>query len=86
MQINAAGFAAGSSAIVFACSEQGGVYKSTDGGRHFDRANPGLPNTEAWALPSNSHPSRSVLRRRTRACLITCMPGPTPGQALRVDA
>lgn len=48
--INDAGFAAGSSSIVYACSDQGGVYKSTDGGTNFSKANDGLPNTEAWAL------------------------------------
>lgn len=48
--INDAGFAAGSSKIVYACSDQGGVYKSTDGGASFSRANNGLPDTKAWAL------------------------------------
>jgi hypothetical protein len=48
--INDAGFAAGSSSIVFACSDQGGVYKSTDAGTNFMKVNAGLPNTKAWAL------------------------------------
>lgn len=48
--INNAGFAAGSSKIIYACSDQGGVYKSTDGGKSFEKANTGLPNTEAWSL------------------------------------
>ena len=48
--INDAGFAAGSSKIVFACSDQGGVYKSTDAGASFRRASDGLPNTAVWAL------------------------------------
>jgi photosystem II stability/assembly factor-like uncharacterized protein len=48
--LNDAGFAAGSSSIVYACSDQGGVYKSTNGGHSFDQVNTGLPNTEAWAL------------------------------------
>ncbi|HWW03220.1 MAG TPA: carbohydrate-binding protein [Candidatus Acidoferrum sp.] len=48
--INDAGFAAGSSKTVYACSDKGGVYKSTDAGASFGKANDGLPNTEAWAL------------------------------------
>lgn len=48
--INDAGFAAGSSSIVYACSDQGGVYKSTDAGTNFFKVNAGLPNTQAWAL------------------------------------
>jgi photosystem II stability/assembly factor-like uncharacterized protein len=48
--INDAGFAAGSSTMVFACSDRGGVYRSTDGGSNFTRINNGLPTTEAWAL------------------------------------
>lgn len=48
--INDAGFAAGSSSIVYACSDQGGVYKSTDGGKSFGKVDTGLPNTQAWSL------------------------------------
>ena len=48
--INGAGFAAGSSSVVYACSLQGGVYKSIDGGQSFGKANGGLPNTEAWSV------------------------------------
>ena len=47
--INDAGFAAHSSSMVFACSDQG-VYKSTDGGTNFIKINTGLPNVQAWAL------------------------------------
>ena len=50
VMINDAGYAAGSSKIVYACSDQGGVYKSIDGGATFSQANTGLPDTKAWAL------------------------------------
>ena len=48
--LNDAGFTAGSSRILYACSDQGGVYRSTDAGASFSKANDGLPGTAAWAL------------------------------------
>jgi len=55
------GFAAGSSDTVYACSddpESSGVYKSTDGGKSFGKANNGLPNTEVRFLALHpTHPN-----------------------------
>jgi photosystem II stability/assembly factor-like uncharacterized protein len=53
--INDIGFAAGSSSVLYACSDRRGVYKSTDGGVTWKRINSGLPNTEAWSIAL--HPS-----------------------------
>jgi photosystem II stability/assembly factor-like uncharacterized protein len=58
VMINDFGFAAGSSTILFACSDKFGVYKSTDGGSTWKKINSGLPNTEAWSIalhPTNSN-------------------------------
>lgn len=48
--INDIGFAAGSSNVLFACSDELGVYKSTDGGVTWGKVDQGLPNTRAWSI------------------------------------
>ena len=48
--INDIGFAAGSSSILYACSDRLGVYKSVDGGSSWTKINHGLPNKEAWSI------------------------------------
>lgn len=48
--INDIAFAAGSSNVLFACSDELGVYKSTDGGVTWAKINQGLPNTRAWSI------------------------------------
>jgi photosystem II stability/assembly factor-like uncharacterized protein len=53
--INDIAFAAGSSSIVYACSDEFGVYKSTDGGVTWGKVNQDLPNTKAWSIAL--HPS-----------------------------
>ena len=50
VMINDIAFAAGSSLIVYACSDEFGVYKSTDAGVTWNKANDGLPNTKAWSI------------------------------------
>ena len=50
VMINDIAFAAGSSSIVYACSDEFGVYRSTDGGATWGRINQGLPNTKAWSI------------------------------------
>ena len=50
VMINDIAFAAGSSSIVYACSDEFGVYKSTNGGIEWSRMNQGLPNTKAWSI------------------------------------
>jgi photosystem II stability/assembly factor-like uncharacterized protein len=48
--INDIGFAAGSSSVLFACSDELGVYKSTDAGATWNKINEGLPNTKGWSI------------------------------------
>lgn len=48
--INDIAFAAGSSTVLYACSDEFGVYKSTDGGATWGKVNQGLPNTKAWSI------------------------------------
>jgi photosystem II stability/assembly factor-like uncharacterized protein len=48
--INDVGFAAGSSSVLYACSDRSGVFKSADGGVSWSKINAGLPNTEAWSI------------------------------------
>jgi photosystem II stability/assembly factor-like uncharacterized protein len=50
VMINDVAFAAGSSSIVYACSDEFGIYKSTDGGATWGKINLGLPNTKAWSI------------------------------------
>jgi photosystem II stability/assembly factor-like uncharacterized protein len=50
VMINDMAFAAGSSSVLFACSDEFGVYKSMDGGVTWDKINNGLPNTKAWSI------------------------------------
>lgn len=50
VMINDIAFAAGSSSVVYACSDEFGVYRSTDGGATWARINQGLPNTKAWSI------------------------------------
>ena len=48
--INDIGFAAGSSKILYACSDEHGVYRSDDGGGTWSKIDQGLPNTKAWSI------------------------------------
>ena len=48
--INDVAFAAGSSSVVYACSDEFGVYRSGDGGVTWAKANQGLPSTKTWSL------------------------------------
>lgn len=48
--INDIAFAAGSSSVLYACSDEFGVYKSIDGGVTWNKSNHGLPNTKAWSI------------------------------------
>jgi photosystem II stability/assembly factor-like uncharacterized protein len=50
VMINDIAFAAGSSSILFACSDEFGVYKSIDGGVTWAKSNQGLPSTRAWSI------------------------------------
>ena len=50
VMINDIAFAAGSSNILYACSDEFGVYKSTDGGGTWTKTNQGLPSTKAWSI------------------------------------
>jgi photosystem II stability/assembly factor-like uncharacterized protein len=57
-EINDAAFAAGSSSVLYACCDRLGVYKSIDGGSHWQKINRGLPNTKAWSIalhPTNAN-------------------------------
>jgi photosystem II stability/assembly factor-like uncharacterized protein len=49
-----AGFAGGSSAILYAASDEGGVYKSTDGGTNFLPVNNGLPTKKVCFIAIHS--------------------------------
>lgn len=48
--INDIAFATGSSRILYACSDELGIYKSADGGGTWGKINQGLPNTKAWSI------------------------------------
>ncbi|HSZ56031.1 MAG TPA: carbohydrate-binding protein [Tepidisphaeraceae bacterium] len=50
VMINDMGFAASSSSVVYACSDEFGVYKSTDRGVTWGKINQGLPNTKTWSI------------------------------------
>jgi photosystem II stability/assembly factor-like uncharacterized protein len=48
--INDVAFAAGSSSVLYACSDEFGVYRSTDAGATWAHANQGLPSTKTWSI------------------------------------
>lgn len=48
--INDIAFAAGSSSLLFACSDESGVYRSDDAGVSWAKVDQGLPTTKAWSI------------------------------------